>query len=169
MVNRIWQRQSAYDLIIVGAGPGGYVAAVRAAQLGLKAACIEKMPRLGRRVPERGVHPEQGAPGFQRVLPPRSRALCRARIRTGKLKLDLAAMMARKEQVVHELTEMCESFWTETRRGDWRGGAPCRTERVEVNDGSGGRSQIIEAKAILLATGSEPVAPPASPSTASAS
>ena len=36
-----------YDLIIVGAGPGGYVGAVRAAQLGLKAACIEKMPRLG--------------------------------------------------------------------------------------------------------------------------
>ena len=40
-------KNDAYDAIIIGSGPGGYVAAVRAAQLGMKVACIEKMPRLG--------------------------------------------------------------------------------------------------------------------------
>ena len=49
-----------YDLVVVGAGPGGYVAAIRAAQLGLKTACVER-ERAGRHLPELGLHPDQGA------------------------------------------------------------------------------------------------------------
>ena len=54
-------KKETYDLIIIGTGPGGYVAAVRAAQLDMKVACIEKEPRLG------GVwlYSQQGPAGFQ--------------------------------------------------------------------------------------------------------
>ena len=60
-----------FDVVVIGAGPGGYIAAIRAAQLGLKVACIEKwknpgrQERAGRHLPERGLHPVQGAPGLQ--------------------------------------------------------------------------------------------------------
>ena len=51
-----------YDVIVIGAGPGGYVAAIRAAQLGLKVACVEKAATTPRRhLPERRLHPVQGA------------------------------------------------------------------------------------------------------------
>ena len=57
-----------FDLIVIGAGPGGYVAAIRAAQLGMKVACIEKRATLRRHLPEHRLHPEQGAARFQRTL-----------------------------------------------------------------------------------------------------
>jgi 2-oxoglutarate dehydrogenase E2 component (dihydrolipoamide succinyltransferase) len=85
-------------------GPGGYVAAVRAAQLGMKTACVEKEPP-GRRLPERGLHSQQGPARFQRVLPSGRNELAAHGIKTGKVSLDLAAMMARKDQVVADLTD----------------------------------------------------------------
>ena len=54
-------KDKSYDVVIIGSGPGGYVAAVRAAQLGLKVACVEKEPRLGGRT--RRPHYERGC-GF---------------------------------------------------------------------------------------------------------
>ena len=50
-----------FDVIIIGSGPGGYVCAIRAAQLGLKTACVEKRATLGGHVPEHRLHPLQGA------------------------------------------------------------------------------------------------------------
>ena len=58
------------DLIIIGAGPGGYVAAIRAAELGMRVAVVEKRETLGGVSPERRVHPEQGAPRFVRAFCP---------------------------------------------------------------------------------------------------
>ena len=50
-----------YDLVVIGSGPGGYVAAIRAAQLGLKTACVEKRETPGRHLPQYRLHPLQGA------------------------------------------------------------------------------------------------------------
>ncbi|HVO84714.1 MAG TPA: FAD-dependent oxidoreductase, partial [Syntrophobacteria bacterium] len=149
-----------YDVIIVGAGPGGYVAAVRAAQLGLKTACIEKMPRVGGVCLNVGCIPSKALLDSSEYYHLAREHFAEHGIRTGKLKLDLAAMMARKEQVVHELTDnvrkLLDGNHVAVIGGVARLAGP---DRVEVTDGSGG-GQIIEAKAILLATGSEPVAPP---------
>ena len=59
-----------YDLVVIGAGPGGYVAAIRAAQLGMKVACVEKRATPGRHLLERRLHPEQGDARLERALPP---------------------------------------------------------------------------------------------------
>jgi dihydrolipoyl dehydrogenase len=149
-----------YDLIIVGAGPGGYVAAVRAAQLGLKTACVEKMPRLGGVCLNVGCIPSKALLDSSEYYHLAREHFAEHGIRIGTVSLDLAAMMARKEQVVHELTENVRKLLDGNRVAVIRGVARLAgPDRVEVRDGSGG-SLIIEGKAILLATGSEPVAPP---------
>ena len=51
----------AYDLVVIGGGPGGYVAAIKAAQLGMRVACVEKRGRAGRHLPQCRLHPVQGA------------------------------------------------------------------------------------------------------------
>ena len=149
-----------YDLIIVGAGPGGYVAAVRAAQLGLKTACIEKMPRLGGVCLNVGCIPSKALLDSSEYYHLAREHFAEHGIRISTVSLDLAAMMARKEQVVHELTENVRKLLDGNRVAVINGVARLAgPDRVEVRDGSGG-SLIIEGKAILLATGSEPVAPP---------
>jgi len=149
-----------YDLIIVGAGPGGYVAAVRAAQLGLKTACVEKMPRLGGVCLNVGCIPSKALLDSSEYYHLAREHFAEHGIRISTVSLDLAAMMARKEQVVHELTENVRKLLDGNRVAVINGVARLAgPDRVEVRDGSGG-SLIIEGKAILLATGSEPVAPP---------
>ena len=59
-----------YDLVVIGAGPGGYVAAIRAAQLGMKVACVEKRASLGGTCLNVGCIPEQGHARLERALPP---------------------------------------------------------------------------------------------------
>jgi flavin-dependent dehydrogenase len=59
----------SFDVIVIGAGPGGYVAAIRASQLGLKVAIVER-EASGRHLPELGLHPDQGAAALGRGLPP---------------------------------------------------------------------------------------------------
>ncbi|HYR02968.1 MAG TPA: dihydrolipoyl dehydrogenase [Syntrophobacteria bacterium] len=149
-----------FDLIIVGAGPGGYVAAVRAAQLGLKAACVERMPRLGGVCLNVGCIPSKALLDSSEYYHLAREHFAEHGIRIGTVSLDLAAMMARKEQVVQELTDNVRKLLDGNRVAVIRGVARLAgPDRVEVKGGSGG-TEVIEGKAILLATGSEPVAPP---------
>ncbi len=59
---------NSYDLIIIGSGPGGYTAAIRASQLGMKTAIVEAVG-AGGRLPELGLHPHEGAPTLRGALP----------------------------------------------------------------------------------------------------
>lgn len=146
-----------YDLIIIGAGPGGYVAAVRAAQLGLSTACIEKEPRLGGVCLNIGCIPSKALLDSSEYYHLAKNELAAHGIKTGKVSLDLAAMMARKDRVVAELTEnvrkLLEGHKIAIIHGTARLEAP---DRVSVADGKK-KSQTLTAKNILLATGSEPV------------
>ena len=64
-----------FDLVVIGAGPGGYVAAIRAAQLGMKVACIEKSPTLGGTCLNVGCIPSKAHARFERALSPRQGAI----------------------------------------------------------------------------------------------
>jgi dihydrolipoamide dehydrogenase len=98
-------QKEIYDLIVIGAGPGGYVAAVRAAQLGLKVACVEKEARLGGVCLNTGCIPSKALLDSSEYFHLAKDHFADHGIKTGKLSLDLSAMMARKERVVEELTE----------------------------------------------------------------
>jgi dihydrolipoamide dehydrogenase len=159
----IMAKKEHYDLIIIGSGPGGYVAAVRAAQLGLKVACIEKDPRLGGVCLNVGCIPSKALLDSSEYYHLAKDHFADHGIKTGKLGLDLAAMMARKDQVVFELTENVRRLLEGNDIRIIHGTARLAGEdRVEVAPpaGSKGKRQTLQAKAIILATGSVPVQVP---------
>jgi dihydrolipoamide dehydrogenase len=146
-----------YDLIIIGAGPGGYVAAVRAAQLGLKTACIEKEPRLGGVCLNVGCIPSKALLDSSEYYHLAKSELTAHGIKTGKVSLDLAAMMARKDQVVADLTENVRKLLEGHKIDIIHGTARLEAaDRVALADGKKS-ARTLTAKNILLATGSEPV------------
>jgi dihydrolipoamide dehydrogenase len=147
--------QLTCDLVVIGAGPGGYIAAIRAAQLGMRVVSIEKDPTLGGTCLNVGCIPSKALLessehyfALQRLLPAHG-------ISVGEIRLDLAKMLARKDAVVRALTRGVEGLYKKHQitwaRGTARIAAP---DRVEV---SGANPQTIVAKHILVATGSAPV------------
>lgn len=138
-----------YDVIVIGAGPGGYVAAIRAAQLGLKTACVEKRDALGGTCLNVGCIPskallhsselfeEAGAHGADHGI-------------KGKLSVDLKAMLGRKDTVVGDLTKGIE-FLFKKNKVEWLKGLGAITGKNEVTVGKDKHT----AKHIIIATGSE--------------
>ena len=153
---------STYDVIIVGSGPGGYVAAVHAAQLGLKTACIEKAPRLGGVCLNVGCIPSKALLDSSEYLHLAKNQFADHGIKTGRISLDLAAMMARKEKVVQDLTanvrRLLEGNKVTIIQGTARLSAADQvTVESETDTSEKKQSETISAKAIVLATGSESI------------
>lgn len=146
-----------YDLIIIGSGPGGYVAAVRAAQLGLKTACIEKEVHLGGVCLNVGCIPSKALLDSSEYFDLARNELAVHGIKTGKVTLDLAAMMARKEAVVADLTgnvrKLLENHRIDIIHGRARLAAAGTVQVVDVKN----KKASLTATNILLATGSTPI------------
>ncbi len=94
-----------YDLIVIGAGPGGYVAAIRAAQLGMKVACVEKRPTLGGTCLNIGCIPSKALLDSSELYHLAQAKFARHGIKVGEVDLDVPAMLARKDEVVKGLTD----------------------------------------------------------------
>lgn len=144
-----------YDLVVIGSGPGGYVAAIRAAQLGLKTACIEKNDRLGGTCLNVGCIPSkallQSSEHFHFI---KEGAKAHG-IDVAPPKLDFDAMMKRKASVVEGLTNGVATLFKQN-KVDWiKGEARFKDQKILEVDG-----KSIETKNILIATGSEPIALP---------
>jgi dihydrolipoamide dehydrogenase len=158
-------KKEIYDLIVIGSGPGGYVAAVRAAQLGLKTVCIEKDTRLGGVCLNVGCIPSKALLDSSEYFHLAKDHFAEHGIKTGRLNIDLPAMMARKDQVVEELTgnvrKLLEGNTIKIIHGTARLAGKDRVE-IRQNSGSSGdkKTQTLEAKSIILATGSTPVQVP---------
>ena len=151
-----------FDLVIVGAGPGGYVAAVRAAQLGMKTACIEKEDRLGGVCLRVGCIPSKALLDSSEYYHLAREHFAEHGIKAGKIDLDLSTMMARKDQVVEELTANVRKLLEGNKIKIFQGEAKLAgKDRVEIQPaGKKKKSKTLEAGAILLATGSEPTQVP---------
>src|SRR5437588_9924271 len=93
-----------FDLVVIGAGPGGYVACIRAAQLGLKVACVEKRPTLGGTCLNIGCIPSKALLDSSELYHLAKERFKRHGIQVGTLGLDLPVMLARKDEVVRGLT-----------------------------------------------------------------
>ena len=156
------------DLCVIGAGPGGYVASARAAQLGFKVVCIEKKPRLGGVCLNIGCIPSKALLDSSEIYHMAKTRLAAHGIMSDGMTLDLRTMMARKNQVVKELCDNVRKLLEGHRIRVIQGCARLVDgNRVEIADakenGSRKGSLLIEAPSILLATGSETVSLPGMP------
>jgi dihydrolipoamide dehydrogenase len=139
-----------FDVIVIGAGPGGYVAAIRAAQLGLKTACVEKRATLGGTCLNVGCIPSKALLQSSEKFHEATHALAGHGVMVGEVSLDLARMQARKAEVVKANVSGIEYLFKKN-KVTWLKGAGRITGpgRVEV-DGT-----PFETTHIVIATGSE--------------
>ena len=138
-----------FDVIIIGAGPGGYVAAIRAAQLGLKTACVEKRGALGGTCLNVGCIPSKALLESSEKFEDATHHFAAHGIEA-KVKLDLATMLARKNDVVAKLTQGIEGLFKKNKVTYLKGhGSIAGPTTVDVDGTKYG------AKNIVIATGSE--------------
>ncbi|MEQ9044133.1 MAG: dihydrolipoyl dehydrogenase [Sneathiellaceae bacterium] len=146
--------EDSYDLLVIGGGPGGYTAAIRAAQLGMKTACVESRNRLGGTCLNVGCIPSKALLESSEIYHAAQGGLADHGVKTGKVSLDLGTMMGRKDKVVGDLTKGIEFLFKKNKitwlkgHGALKGGG-----KVEVTDGDG--AGTYKAKSILLVSGSE--------------
>ncbi|MEM6993207.1 MAG: dihydrolipoyl dehydrogenase [Myxococcota bacterium] len=151
----------SFDLIVIGAGPGGYVSAIRAAQLGLKTACIDKNEAMGGTCLRVGCIPSKALlESSERYYEAKKGALSEHGIAVGNVELDLAALLARKDKVVSQLTNGVKGLLDKNKVETFRGTGRLAGNGQVVVTGAGGTQMTLSAKNILIATGSEPATIP---------
>lgn len=148
---------SNFDLIVIGAGPGGYVAAIRAAQLGLKTACVEKRGTLGGTCLNVGCIPSKALLHSSEKYEEAQGHLAEHGVKVGKVELDLKALMARKDKVVEDLTKGIGFLFKKNKVTNITGAARI-SKPGEVVVTTDGKDATYTATNILIATGSD-VAP----------
>ena len=146
---------SSHDLIVLGAGPGGYVAAIRAAQLGLSVACVEKEPALGGTCARVGCIPSKALLESSEHYHQAKTEFAGHGVVVGEVKLDLPAMMSRKDKIVTALTGGVEGLFRKNKIARHFGHARIEGPgRISIT-GQQGKTEL-EGKHILIATGSKP-------------
>jgi dihydrolipoamide dehydrogenase len=146
-----------YQLVVIGSGPGGYVAAIRAAQLGLKTAIVEKDKTLGGTCLNVGCIPSKALLASTEYLHFAKERFATHGIIAGEIKVDLAAMMKRKGEVVGKLTGGVAYLMKKNKIEVVHGlGRLIDGHTVEVTD-SGGAKKTLKTENVLLATGSAPI------------
>lgn len=146
-----------FDLVVIGSGPGGYVGAIRAAQLGLKTAVIEKDPSYGGTCLNVGCIPSKALLESSEHFVAVQHDLAEHGVKVGKVDLDLSAMQARKDKVVKQNTEGIGFLFKKNKITPFAGlGKILGTGKVEVK-AKDGSTQVVTAKNIMIATGSVPV------------
>jgi len=153
--------ESTFDLIVIGGGPGGYVAAIRAAQLGMNVACIDKRAGLGGTCLNVGCIPSKALLQSSHHYAMAVEGLAVHGVNVGKVGLDLAAMMKRKDAVVAENVRGIDFLFKKNKITRIVGAAGLKdASTVVVDSGKGGKKQTLTAENILIATGSEPASLP---------
>jgi dihydrolipoamide dehydrogenase len=145
----------SYDLIVIGTGPGGYVCAIRAAQLGLKTAVVEKRATLGGTCLNVGCIPSKAMLHASHLFEEAGHAFAKMGIGVGKPKLDLKAMMAFKDEGVDGNVKGVDFLMKKNKidvvHGTGRILGPGKVEVKAADD----KTQTLETKTIVIATGSD--------------
>ncbi|AXS39042.1 dihydrolipoyl dehydrogenase [Breoghania sp. L-A4] len=146
---------SQYDLVVIGSGPGGYVCAIKAAQLGQKVAVVEKRASHGGTCLNVGCIPSKALLHTSELFEEAGHAFEGFGIKVGKPKLDLKAMMGHKTQVVDANTSGVGFLFKKNKIEAFQGtGKIVGKGKVEVAL-EDGKTQVLEAKNIVIATGSD--------------
>ena len=143
-----------FDIIVIGGGPGGYVAAIRASQLGKKTACIESRGALGGTCLNIGCIPSKSLLHSSELFKKANSEFKSLGINTGNISIDISKMMQHKKKSVDTLTKGVEFLFKKNKVNYFKGhGSFLDTNSVEIklNDGT---KKIIKGKNIVVATGS---------------
>ncbi|MGK2873326.1 MAG: dihydrolipoyl dehydrogenase [Alphaproteobacteria bacterium] len=144
-----------FDLVVIGGGPGGYICAIRAAQLGMRVACVEKRGALGGTCLNVGCIPSKALLHASELYA-HSADLAAFGIKTGKVSLDLPVMMGYKDKTVSDLTKGIEFLFKKNKVTYIAGTAKLTGQsqiEVRMNEGA---TEVVSATHIVIATGSEP-------------
>jgi len=158
--------ETSFDLVIIGGGPAGYTAAIRAAQLGLKTACIEKRKTLGGTCLNVGCIPSKALLESSEHYYQARTKFAKHGILVNDVRIDVPAMMKRKEGVVRQLTNGIAGLFRKHGITSLNGhgkllGNDGALKKIEVAGEAG--TQVVTAKNVLLATGSDVAALPFMP------
>jgi len=158
-----------YDVVVIGAGPGGYVAAIRCAQLGLRTACVDQWldpagrPSLGGTCLNVGCIPSKALLDSSHHFHNLAHLLPTHGISVKDPKIDISAMQARKDRVVKILTGGIAGLFKKN-KVDWiQGSAALQAGKTVAVTGHDGKTETLGAGNIIIATGSVPVEIPAAP------
>ena len=145
----------AFDLVIIGSGPGGYVCAIKAGQLGLKTAIVEKNPTFGGTCLNVGCIPSKALLHASEMFHHTGHGLTSLGIKVAAPKLDLKAMMAHKEAVIKSNVDGVAFLLKKNKVTVFQGtGSITKSDEVTVTNDEG-ESQTIATKNIVIATGSD--------------
>src|SRR6478736_4901826 len=145
----------AYDLIVIGTGPGGYVCAIRAAQLGLKVAVVEKRATHGGTCLNVGCIPSKALLHASEMFEEAGHTFEKLGIVVGKPKLDLKAMMAHKQETIDANVNGVGFLLKKNKIDAFHGTAAIPAAGKVVVTAEDGKTQELETKNIVIATGSE--------------
>ena len=146
-----------FDLVVIGSGPGGYVGAIRAAQLGLKTAVVEKDKTLGGTCLNVGCIPSKALLESSEHFVAAQHDFAAHGIKLPKVDLDLQTMLSRKDKVVKANTDGISFLFKKNKITSIQGfGKILKAGAVEVTAADGAK-QMLTTKYIMIATGSVPV------------
>jgi dihydrolipoamide dehydrogenase len=146
---------ASYDLVVIGTGPGGYVCAVRAAQLGMKVAVVEKNATLGGTCLNVGCMPSKALLHASEMFEEAGHSFAKMGVSVPAPKLDLPAMMNFKQQGIDGNVKGVEFLMKKNKIDVISGkGKILGTGKVEVS-GADGKAQTVETRNIVIATGSD--------------
>ena len=145
----------SFDLVVIGTGPGGYVAAIRASQLGMNVAVVEKRASHGGTCLNVGCIPSKALLHASEMFHEAGHVFAKLGVKVGAPELDLAAMMGHKDATVRSNVQGIDFLFKKNKVTVHRGtGRIVAAGKVEVT-GEGGDKTVVEAKNILIATGSD--------------
>ncbi len=154
--------EAQFDVVVIGAGPGGYICAIRAAQLGMSVAVVEKSPSFGGTCLNVGCIPSKALLESTEIFHLAQEGMAQHGVSVGEAKMDLKALMGRKDKVVSALTQGVAGLFKKNKIASFQGvGRISAPGRVEVTGGP--KAERLSAKHIVIATGSEPFPMPGIP------
>ncbi|KAJ8767486.1 hypothetical protein K2173_017530 [Erythroxylum novogranatense] len=143
------------DVVVIGGGPGGYVAAIKAAQLGLKTTCIEKRGTLGGTCLNVGCIPSKALLHSSHMFHEAQHSFANHGVKFSSVEIDLAAMMTQKDKAVANLTRGIEGLFKKNKVNYVKGyGKFVSPSEVSVDSVDGGKATV-KGKNIIIATGSD--------------